>query len=91
MEINIQEILRKNGIFESDLRSNGINAIKEIVELVLQEAADSAELIERDEYYEKLEADFINSLGGSKVYHGRNQWTEINRESITSVINKVKF
>lgn len=79
MEINVKEILAKHGVFESDLRSYGIQAIKEIITEVLKEAADSAELKDKEIPYEGVRA------GGSYFIK------IINKKSITSTINKVKF
>lgn len=85
MEINIQKIINKHCFPDTFNLSVGFNsAIKEIITEVLKEAADSAKIDKksRDNYnrwedsYFKDEYDFSYS---------------IQKLSITSTINKVKF
>lgn len=96
MEINIQEILDKHEI--PKVAHNKFKlAIKEIVEAVLLEASNSATLnhlyFREDDDYEKYEEykneGFLRTDRDGIPY--AVDIIELNKKSITSVINKVKF
>ena len=84
MEINVKEIFAKYNI-PTDRKefkvnyTNLINCINEINKEVLKEAANNAELRDKEIPYEGVRA------GGSYFIK------IINKKSITSTINKVKF
>ena len=96
MEINIQEILKKHNWIDYASISK-TPAIKEIVEAVLLEASESATLnhlyFREDDDYEKYEEykneGFLRTDGDGIPY--AVDVIELNKKSITSVINKVKF
>lgn len=96
MEINIQEILDKHEI--PQVAHNKFKlAIKEIITEVLKEASNSATLnhlyFNREDDYEKYDEykneGFLRTDGDGIPY--AVDVIELNKKSITSVINKVKF
>ena len=106
MEINIQEIFKEysnlyqfeEGSPEYLIDKEDFNqAIKEIVEAVLLEASNSATLnhlyFREDDDYEKYEEykneGFLRTDGDGIPY--AVDVIELNKKSITSTINKVKF
>ena len=96
MEINIQEILDKHEIPQV-ARNKFRFAIKDVVEAVLLEASNSATLnhlyFNREDDYEKYDEykneGFLRTDGDGIPY--AVDVIELNKKSITSVINKVKF
>ena len=91
-EINIDEILERSYItLENNIRDGLIKqAIKEILTETLQMAADEAEIEIR--HYSKFGGKYTSENIGQEVnIDDMNNYIGIDKESITSLINKIKF